>query len=69
MADEMKPVHLSLNELNYELRIRGVISNRGQDEKRKILRRLLARQQTGKRFTLVDPTFSFDTEQQEINST
>lgn len=69
MNSEIKPIHLSINELNYELRIRGVVSNRGQDERRKILRRLFERQKSVEKFQLVDPSFSFDIEQSEVNST
>lgn len=69
MEIEINPTHLSINELNYELRIRRVVSCRGQDEKRKILRRLLVRQKTVKDLELHDPEFSFTTEQNEINAT
>lgn len=69
MEIEINPTHLSINELNYELRIRRVVSCRGQDEKRKILRRLLVRQKTVKDLELHDPEFSFTTEQDEINAT
>lgn len=40
---EMKPRHLLATELNYELRIRGVESNRDVNDKRKILSRLLTK--------------------------
>lgn len=69
MASEMNPTHLLIEELNYELRIRGVVSNRSQDEKRKILRRLLERQKKSQIVHFSDPLFSFITEQNEINST
>lgn len=44
MDSTFKPMHLLLNELDYELRIRNVVSKRSQDEKRKILARLLEKE-------------------------
>lgn len=64
-----KPVHLLLNELNYELKIRNVVTNRSQDDKRKILARLLERERVERLDNLVDPDFNFDSETEVINST
>lgn len=57
-----KPVHLLLSELNYELRIRNVISNRNQDDKRKILARLLEKERKNSNINLLDPEYDFDRE-------
>ena len=70
MDISFKPTHLLLNELDYELRIRNVISNRSQDDKRKILARLLEKERKAGHFKIsVDPNFNFDSEKDCINST
>lgn len=67
---EMKPRHLLAAELNYELRIRGVESNRDVNDKRKILSRLLARDRNGNReCKLEDPKYDFETERAAIVNT
>lgn len=71
MDSSFKSNHLLLPELNYELRIRNTITEKPQDDKRKILGRLLAkeRQQNFDVKTLEDPNFDFDLEKSEIETT
>lgn len=69
MEETISPHHLLIDELNYELRIRNVICNRCQDEKRKILARAFAKEKAGKKVDLSDPNFDFEKERQEINDT
>lgn len=61
-----KPNHLLADELDYELRIRGTVTERNQNDKRKILTRLLARQTPNTE--LSDPTYSFAAERNSINT-
>lgn len=63
----MKPNHLLANEINYELRIRGVVTGRDISEKRKILGRLLNRER-GRNLDIRDPEFNFETEREAITS-
>lgn len=70
MEGTCKTIHLLLSELNYELRIRKVTSDRPHDEKRKILGRLWTkeRQQGLDLMTLVDPSYDFNIEKVEIDA-
>lgn len=70
MDPSCKTVHLLLHELNYELRIRGVTTERPHDEKRKILGRLWTkeRQQCLNLMNLTDPSYDFKVERVEIES-
>lgn len=70
MDISFKPGHLLLSELDYELRIRKVVTNRSQDDKRKILARLLDKERNkGSLDVVQDPDFNFDRESEVINST
>ncbi|KAL3286936.1 hypothetical protein HHI36_001421 [Cryptolaemus montrouzieri] len=66
MDYEMKPNHLLIGELNYELRIRGVTSERDQDVKRKMLGRLLDKERRGQVQNLLDPSYVFANERDDI---
>lgn len=63
----MKPNHLLSNEINYELRIRGVVTGRDVSDKRKILGRLLNKER-GRDLDIRDPDFKFDEEREAITS-
>lgn len=65
---EMKSRHLLASEVTYELRIRGVTTNRDKDEKRKILGRLLAKER-GRALDYSDPDFDYESEKQAITET
>lgn len=58
-------------ELDYELRIRGVITDRPVIDKRKMLSRILDKERSSKIdvLKLVDPNFNFDREKVEISAT
>lgn len=61
MDISFKPGHLLLSELDYELKIRKVVTNRSQDDKRKILARLLDKERNkGSLDVVQDPDFNFD---------
>lgn len=62
----MNPVHLHIDELNYELRIRGIVTNKDVHKKRKILKRALERE-AFRKIDLTDPEFEYRTECDEIN--
>lgn len=64
----MKPNHLLVPEINYELRIRGVITNRDIHDKRKILGKEL-RREANRNVRIEDPNFVYDTERLEIDAT
>lgn len=64
----LKPNFLLIQELNYELRIRGVESSRDVNDKRKILSRLLVKER-GRDILLTDPLFNFKTEEVAITNT
>lgn len=64
----MKPRHLLVGELNYELRIRGVESNRDVNDKRKILTKLLSKERNRNHDT-EDPNFDFDRERIDVVNT
>lgn len=68
MSGEIKPNHLLLNEINYELRVRGIITERDVHEKRKILGKLL-RKERNRNLEIIDPNFNFDFERIEIQAT
>lgn len=68
MLEEMKPNYLLANEVTYELRIRGVNTNRDINEKRKILGRALIKEK-GRDIVLEDPAFDFDTERAALDET
>lgn len=67
--DTFKANHLLANELNYELRIRGVESDKPHDQKRKILSRIIAKeqQQNFDRNILSDPSYDPQIEKTEID--
>lgn len=71
MDSTFKLNHLLLPELNYELRIRSTFTEKPQDEKRKILARLLfkEKQRNFDMSTLEVPNFDFASERNEIEST
>lgn len=74
MEDLFRPNHLLIAELDYELKIRAVFSQRNKDEKRKILTRLLEkeRDRAGSQIDLSrlsDQDFNFGVEQTAINVT
>ncbi|KAB0805399.1 hypothetical protein PPYR_02371 [Photinus pyralis] len=63
----MRPVDLLAEELNYELRIRGVVSDRKDAvTKRKILNKLLEKDRNRSNVTHVDPLYDFDNEAEII---
>lgn len=64
----IKPIHLSCDELNYELRIRGVVTQKEVVKRQKILQRALERE-VNEPITLIDPDFSFETEKINVNAT
>lgn len=68
MAGEMKPNHLLVNEINYELRIRGIETNRDIHDKRKILGKAIQKEKN-RNIDLVDPKFVYETERREITVT
>lgn len=66
---KIKPIYLLTEELNYELRIRGVNAGRKDAAaKRKILNRLLELDRN-RTIDFVDPNFDFNTEQNIITET
>lgn len=71
MESYFQPSHLLAKEIDYELRIRNVVSDRPQADKRKILGRLLGkeRQSQADVLVLIDPKFDFALEKLDINST
>lgn len=67
-CQRMKPNHLLAEELNYELRIRGVVTTRDIAQRRKILARILDKE----RVCVIpweDSEYAFDTEVANINKT
>ena len=65
----MKPIHLLKEELNYELRIRGIVSERKEaSQKRKILHRMMT-QDADRALTFIDPLYAFETERIAIDRT
>lgn len=65
----MKPVYLLSEELNYELRIRGVVTTRKDAAcKRKMLSRAISRDHN-RDIKLVDPEYKIETEKVAINNT
>lgn len=71
MEDYVKPNLLLKDELDYELKIRSVVTDKPIEHKRKILGRLLVKERENGTdiLKLVDPSFGWDTEKAEINST
>lgn len=70
MTDTFYPHHLLVNELDYELAIRNVVTSRTVNEKRKILHRLLAREaRPGDSIDLANYNFDFNNERDAINET
>lgn len=65
---ELKPRCLLVEELNYELRIRGVQTARDVNDKRKMLGKLLDRERN-RDVKIEDPNFIFDTERLAIDTT
>lgn len=68
MSAEIKPKFLLVEELNYELRIRGVQTSRDVNDKRKMLSKLLDKERHRK-LVIADPNFIFDTERLAIDTT
>lgn len=68
MNVELKPKCLLVEELNYELRIRGVQTSRDVNDKRKMLGKLLDRERN-RNIAIEDPNFLFDTERLAIDTT
>lgn len=67
---EMKPIHLLTQELNYELRIRGIVTERKEaSQKRKMLARLFERDRDRVNIVLEDPEYNFDNERRVIDET
>lgn len=65
----MKPIYLLTEELNYELRIRGVNAGRKDAAaKRKILHRLLETDRN-RNINYIDPNFDYNTEKEIIENT
>lgn len=71
MEDYFRANYLLKDEIDYELRIRGVVTDRNVNDKRKMLACLLnkERQANSNVLKLVDPSFDFDKESKEIEST
>lgn len=68
--DNMKPIHLLSQELNYELRIRGIVTERKEaSQKRKMLTRLLERDRDRKDILLEDPEYNVENEKRVIAET
>lgn len=68
MDEGMKPVHLLSEELNYELRIRGINTTRDIAAKRKILSRALEKERF-RPLELIDAAFSFESEKEAVDKT
>lgn len=70
MADQVNPRYLLGPEIDYELKLRGVISNRDRNEKIKVLRRILDKEAQGaKNLGIQEFTFEFADEHREIEAT
>ncbi|XP_074034260.1 uncharacterized protein [Leptinotarsa decemlineata] len=71
MADTFKLNHLLFEELNYELAIRGVLTTKPHDERRRILARLLDREKKSSSLLIALSlyTYNFDKEKTAIEST
>lgn len=67
----MKSKHLLVSELDYELRIRNIVTARDRADKQKILSKLLQKEtdQGSSLIALIDPNYNFTLEQIEINLT
>lgn len=66
----MKPNHLLADELNYELRIRGIVTQRKDvAEKRKMLARLLEKDRNRGNLLIVDDDFNFARKKVAIQGT
>lgn len=63
--EQMNPNFLLVKELNYELRIRGSVTERDVGDKRKILRRLL-KTDNSRKLDFVDPDYEYTLEVKEI---
>ena len=70
MHSTFRARNLLQDELDYELRIRGVTTRRDAGEKCKVLQRLIDKEiaQLKDPFILVDPDYDFRTEQNVINA-
>lgn len=64
----MKPVHLLSEELNYELRIRDIITTRDIPAKRKILTRALEKERF-RPLQLLDAAFNYESEKAAVDKT
>lgn len=66
----MKPGHLLVDELNYELRIRGIVTERKDvNVKRKLLAKQLEKDRNRARLEYVDPLYNYENEVTVINKT
>ncbi|XP_063917390.1 uncharacterized protein LOC135133067 [Zophobas morio] len=72
MDDTFKARYLLAGELDYELRIRGIVTKRGSDDKRRLLQRSVDKD-IGRPLELIlaykDPQFDYEQEVESINST
>lgn len=68
MEETFKPTHLLIDELDYELKIRSVVSNRIMQDKRKILTRLLEKEiaSPGRLINMSDYPHTFSSEKTAI---
>lgn len=72
MEDTLQPCHLLQAEINYELAIRGVVTQKGIADKRKILSRLLGKErQKGSAYHIDMQAYTvpFDVEITEVSET
>lgn len=66
----MRPIDLLSEELNYELRIRGIVSQRKDaSQKRKILHKQLEKDRGRNGLEYVDPEYQFESEREVIDRT
>lgn len=66
----MKPAHLLMEELNYELRIRGIVTERKDANiKRKLLSRQLEKDKNRAALAYIDPLYNFNDEVAVIDRT
>lgn len=67
---KLRPIDLLSDELNYELRIRGIVSQRKDaSQKRKILHKLLEKERGRNGLEYVDPDYRFESEREVIDTT
>lgn len=71
MEDYFKPNLLLKDELDYELRIRNIVTEKTVNDKRKILGRLLEKERQNKTnvLCLVDKSFDYELEKTQLGET